>query len=250
MKVKKKMHVTCLLICFGLQRVHRAKKNLTEGPHPDARSGSIYCGRLLPMVILPLLFAVQPEGDNRRPGWWAALWGVAAVTALAMALFAATFFRGRERDLGQELTAAREQLRGQTLQLTRFNEAFAILNGPDTAAASFGKGQPRTSNGKVFVSPSQGVLLVASNLPPAAAGKIYAMWLLPKSGMPAPAGLFQSATDGTALHVYRGGVDPGGVSAVAVTLENEGGSPQPTSQPLIVVRPAASEPRPQESLKK
>ena len=186
------------------------------------------------MIVPPLLFAAQIEGDNHRPGWWAALWGVLAVTALAMALFAASFFRGREHDLAQELAAAREQLRSQTLQLTTLTEAFAILNGPDTAIVSFGQGQPQTSNGKVFVNPAQGVLLVASNLPPAAEGKIYEMWLLPKRGVPSPAGLFQSATDRTALYVRRGPVDIAASGTVAVTLENAGGAPQPTSQPLIV----------------
>jgi hypothetical protein len=40
--------------------------------------------------------------------------------------------------------------------------------------------------------------------------------------------------DGTALHVQRGSVDVNATSAVAVTLENEGGAPQPTSPILIV----------------
>ena len=94
------------------------------------------------------------------------------------------------------------------------------------------------------MNPSQGVLLVASNLPPARSGKIYQMWLLPKGRMPVSAGLFQSAMDGTALHIQRGPVDLNTTSGVAVTLENEGGAAQPTSQPLIVAmipgsRPAA-----------
>ena len=196
------------------------------------------------MIVLPPLFAVQIEPDQRRRSWWAPLWGVLAVTSLAMALFAASFFRGRERDLAQELAAAREQLRAQTLQLTALTEAVAILNGPDTAIVSFGQSQPRTPNGKVFVNPSQGVLLVASDLPPAPPGKTYEMWLLPKRGMPVPAGLFQPAMDGTAMHVRAGAVDIGGAGAVAVTSENAGGAPQPTAPPLIVARVDASEPRP------
>jgi anti-sigma-K factor RskA len=186
------------------------------------------------MIVLPPPFAVEIEGDQRRRSWWAPLWGVLAVTSLAMALFAASFFRGRERDLAQELAAAREQLRAQTLQLTTLTEAVAILNGPDTAVVSFGQSQPRTPNGKVFVNPSQGVLLLASDLPPAPEGKTYEMWLLPKRGMPVPAGLFQPAMDQTALHVRRGQVDMSGAAAVAVTLENAGGAPQPTAPPLIV----------------
>ncbi|MBV8729687.1 MAG: anti-sigma factor [Acidobacteriia bacterium] len=173
--------------------------------------------------------------EQRRASWWTPVWGVAAVTSIAMAVFAASFFRGRERDLSEQLAAAREQIRTQTLDLTRLNEAFAILNGPDTAVSSFSQTGPQAPpKGKVFLNPDRGVLLLASNLPPAAAGKTYEMWLLPKRGMPQPAGLFQSASDGTALYIRRGAVDLAGTMAVAVTLENAGGAPQPTTQPLIV----------------
>jgi hypothetical protein len=187
------------------------------------------------MIVLPL-FAVQIEGDKRRRVWWAPLWGVLAVTSLAMALFAASFFRGRERDLARELAAAREQLRAQTLQLTTLTEAFGIINGPDTVVVSFGPAKPGMPGGKVFVDPSQGVVLVASNLPAPPAAKLYEMWLLPHRGTPVPAGVFQPAMDETALHIRRGPVDTSGAAAVAVTLESAGGAPEPTSQPLILVR--------------
>jgi hypothetical protein len=186
------------------------------------------------MVVLPLLFTAQIEGGRRPSSWWAPFWGVLAVASLVMALFAASFFRGRERDLARELAAAREQLRAQTLQLTTFTEAFAILNAPETAVVMFGQGGSRTPHGKVFVNPSQGVLLVASALPRAAVGKTYEMWLLPRRGMPVPAGSFQPAMDETALHVWSGPVDLGGARAVTVTLENQASATQPTSQPLIV----------------
>jgi anti-sigma-K factor RskA len=177
--------------------------------------------------------------EPRRAGLWAPVMGVAAIACLAMALFAASFFRGRERDLGQQLASAREQLRTQTLDLTRLTEAFAILNGPDTAVSSFGQGQTQPPKGKVFVNPAQGVVLVVANLPRAAAGKTYEMWLVPKSGMPQPAGLFQSAADGTALYVRKGPVDLAATKAVAVTLENAGGALQPTL-PILIVAPIPS----------
>ncbi len=174
--------------------------------------------------------------QQRRGGWWAAVWGVAAITCIAVAAFAASFFRGRERDISQELAAAREQLRSQTIELTRLNEAFPILKAPDTAVSSFGQGQGQAQppKGKFFVNPALGVVLLVSNLPPAAAGKIYEMWLLPKCGMPLAAGLFQSSADGTSLYVHRGMVDLAATSAIAVTLENTGGAPAPNLPALIV----------------
>jgi hypothetical protein len=121
----------------------------------------------------------------------------------------------------------------QSGELARLTEAFAILNGSDTQEVSFGNA-PKPPRGKVFVSPSQGVLLMASNLPPAPAGKRYEMWVIPKGRNPAPAGMFQSGSDGNAMHIQRGAVNIANTGAVAVTLEDERGAAQPTSQPLIV----------------
>jgi Anti-sigma-K factor rskA len=174
----------------------------------------------------------QPPRSPQRAGWWTALWAIAAITCLAMALFAAAFFRGRETDLMRELALAREQLRAQSIEFTRLNEALATLRAPNTLVTSFGGNQ--RPQGAVFVSASQGTLLVAYDLPPAAPGKVYEMWVVPKHGMPEPAGMFYSTADNTALNVHKGAVDLAATRAVEVTLENEGGAPQPTSAPLIL----------------
>src|ERR1017187_2040276 len=100
----------------------------------------------------------------------------------------------------------------------------------------FGGAAPQPPRGRVFLDPARGVLLLASNLPPAPTGKTYEMWIIPKAkgSRPVPAGLFQSAADGTALHVRPGPVDVAATGIVAVTLEPAAGVPQPTSQPIIV----------------
>ena len=116
----------------------------------------------------------------------------------ALAVFAVVYFYGRERDTNGEVARLRGQVREQTIDLTRMNEAFAILNGADTTVTSFGQGQPAPPKGKFFVSRSQGVLLIASNLPPAPSGKAYEMWVIPAGGKPVPAGLFQTESNGTA----------------------------------------------------
>jgi len=226
------MHIKVLSIWFEFHRDSRTKKFEAALPVP----AHIYCGRLLPMLVLPPPFAVQIEGDQHRRFPWTPLWGVLAVASLAMALFAASFFRGRERDLAQQLGQARGQLRMQTLELTTLDEALAILKRPDTAVIPFGQTGSPAPGGKVFVNPSQGVLLVASNLPAPPSGKVYEMWLLPRRGMPVAAGFFQPAMDETALHLRRGPVDIGAIAAVTVTLENAGGASQPTTEPLIVAR--------------
>ena len=86
------------------------------------------------------------------------------------------------------------------------------------------------------MNPGKGVLLVASNLPPAPAGKVYEMWVIPKGAgaKPIPAGLFQSQTDGTAMHLQPPTGDLTNTAAVAVTLEDQAGATTPTMPILIV----------------
>ena len=163
-------------------------------------------------------------GTQSRFGWSPFL-----AFALGLALFAAVYFGGRERDLANELARLREINRDQTIKLASINQAFTILTGEDTVVTTFGEGQPKPK-GKVFVSPTQGVLLIAGNLPPAPAGKAYEMWIL-KGGKAQAAGMFQTAPDGSAMHIQRGASET--TEAVAVTLENEAGADQPTSTPLF-----------------
>jgi len=167
-------------------------------------------------------------GGEQRRFQWALVWAL----PVALSLLAAIYFSGRERDVLAELARTRGQLRHQDIGLSRMKEALAILNSADTTVASFGSGRSAPPKGKIFVSRSQGVLLIASNLPPAPAGKAYEMWVIPKGGKPVPAGVFQSESNGTAMHIQHGPVDVN-ADLVAVTVEESFGAAQPTSQPLF-----------------
>lgn len=166
----------------------------------------------------------------RRAPAWIPLWVAACVACLVVAFY----FYGRNRD--NELLVGRfqEQVRRQAIDLARTNDALALLNRQDTRQVSFGAGGAQPPRGRVFVNPKLGVLLLASNLPPAPAGRIYEMWILPKSGQPVPAGLFDADTQGAAFHLQPISVDLAATAAVAVTLEAAGGAAQPTTQPVIV----------------
>ena len=153
---------------------------------------------------------------------------------LAALLAIAVYFVITSRQYQQEAVGLRDQVRSQTSEIARLTEAFAILSGPQTTEASFGGAQPRPPQGKVFVNPSRGVLLIASNLPRTPADKIYEMWIIRKGANPVPAGLFQSQDDGSAMHVRPGTVDMASTAAIAVTVENQAGADQPTTTPLIV----------------
>lgn len=113
-------------------------------------------------------------------------------------------------------------------------QTFAILNEPETRQIVFENSAPAPPQGRVLVNAKHGVLLLASNLPQAPAGKTYELWVIPKGGSPKPSGLFQSDARGAAMYVSTAPVDLSNLGAVAVTLEPETGSTVPTSTPVIV----------------
>ena len=176
--------------------------------------------------------------QDRKPRFkWAPVWATAAVLAVGHTIYSGIRTHEAEqsaRAAALESVRLRAQADQQGRDLLRLTGVLAILNGPDTTEVTFGKGQPAPPKGKVFVNPTRGVVLLALNLPPAPAGKVYEMWLIRKAGNPAPAGLFQSDAGGAAVHIQAGAVDMRATGAVAVTLENEGGAAQPTSTPIIV----------------
>ena len=163
-----------------------------------------------------------------RPGWfWAG--ALAATLMLVLAVWLGT----QERERTNQLADARKELLQVTGERDRLNQAVQFLSDPETRPASFGKGQNAPPRGYVFLHPQLGVMLIASNLPAAGAGKTYEMWVIPKVGAPRPAGLFQS--DGMrGMHLLTGPLDLDALKAVAVTLEPATGSAIPTTTPIIV----------------
>jgi anti-sigma-K factor RskA len=177
------------------------------------------------------ILASVGAAEERRFGW--AIW-TPAIAVMAGLLVAALYFGASSRRYENEAAGLRDELRIESADVVRLTEAFAVLAGPGTKEASFGGKEPRPPQGKVFVNPSRGVLLIASSLPRTPADKIYEMWIIRKGAMPVPAGLFQSQPDGSAMHVRPGAVDMASAAAIAVTVENRAGADQPTTTPLIV----------------
>jgi Anti-sigma-K factor rskA len=123
--------------------------------------------------------------------------------------------------------------RRQIGDTARLRQALTILNDPATRDITFGETE-KPSKGRVFVSPSKGVVFIGASLPRIDSSKTFELWVLPAKGNPIPAGIFQSQPDATAVFVRPGPVD--NAAAIAVTVEPEGGSPQPTTTPFIVTK--------------
>jgi anti-sigma-K factor RskA len=91
---------------------------------------------------------------------------------------------------------------------------------------------PDGSHAQIVVSGSRGeAVFVASGLDPAPHEHTYELWLIDDTGA-TPAGLFDVDDRGRATRVMTG--DMTGTLAIGVTVEPAGGSPQPTTDPIMV----------------
>jgi len=178
---------------------------------------------------------VPPSRLRRRVmssvGMERSVWGWIAALAAACSIIVTLWLSLEKRASDREAANARVTLQQTIAERDRIQQAFAFLNQPETRQVNFGQGQPAPPRGNVFLNPRMGVLLIASNLPALPLGKIFEMWVIPKGGAPRPGGLFQAGSQGTAMHILPGAVDPN--VTVAVTVEPQSGSPAPTSNILF-----------------
>lgn len=87
------------------------------------------------------------------------------------------------------------------------------------------------SRATVVVSRSEGrAVILTEDMELAPAGKDYELWLVDAEGHMEPAGLMPDDPDATML--LHG--DVSGATGVGVTVEPDGGSPEPTSEPIVV----------------
>ncbi|MFE3786927.1 anti-sigma factor [Streptomyces goshikiensis] len=142
---------------------------------------------------------------------------LAAGVALALLGGLAVWQQRSGQDLGQQARQARRQL----------DEVGAVLAAPDARTV-----HGRAANGAlttVVTSERQNkAVFAAGNLPAPGAGKTYQLWL-DHDGAMRPAGFIDQ--DGTV--VLTG--EPADASAVGLTLEPAGGSPRPTTEPLLLM---------------
>ncbi|MFI8341968.1 anti-sigma factor [Streptomyces sp. NPDC085639] len=122
---------------------------------------------------------------------------------------------------GQGLKAQARQAQQQ------LDTISAVLAAPDARAV-----HGRAANGALtaVVSSDQQnkAVFTAAKLPAPGAGKTYQLWL-DHDGTMRPAGLIDH--DGTVILTGN----PAGAGAVGLTLEPSGGSPQPTTDPLLLM---------------
>jgi anti-sigma-K factor RskA len=92
-----------------------------------------------------------------------------------------------------------------------------------------GAGTEQGARAELVTLEGDRAVLVVENMPPVPEGKTYQIWVI-EDDDPQPSGLFKPKQDSVAAVVEH---PLGGGDVIAVTVEPEGGSPKPTSDPML-----------------
>jgi anti-sigma-K factor RskA len=197
----------------------------TIGPVPPPRSRK----RLLEAVARERRARVAIP---KRSAWW-----VLVPSAVSTALIVvAAFLLNDSRNLNRALANLQQRHSEMEKQLQVAQDLVNTLTSPESKHITLApvKALPQPQGKAYYLSSSGHLVFLANNLAPLPPNKVYELWLIPRTGAPIPAGLFQPDPRGTATVVNP--PLPTGIEAkaFAITIEPAGGSPAPTSQPIML----------------
>jgi hypothetical protein len=180
------------------------------------------------------LAELAPEPSERIfARWWGLLLPLTGAFALAALLL--WFYNGR---LEGQLAALRGMLQEQQARLQQAHEEAELMSARDTVVVSLAlqKNQPE-GTARVLYNSRRGLLVYNGHLAPTTPGKSYQLWLVPVTGAPISAGVFNPVNGEMNSLMAK---IPAGIAAkaFAVTLEPAGGMPAPTG-PMILVGPVS-----------
>lgn len=195
--------------------------------------------------VLTSVTGAKPTFSSRAPGaspvvpWLAA--AAMLLAAIALGGYAAVMrgrvssLEGRLREAAQRAALAESQIADLRTTSAAAQGQLAVLEAPDLQRIDL-SGQPAApqSAGRAFWSRSRGLVFTASNLPAVPTGKTYQLWVLSRQPAPISAGLFRPDPGGGVTTFFETPVDLPQPTGMAVTLEADGGVPQPTGDKYLV----------------
>ena len=112
-------------------------------------------------------------------------------------------------------------------------DTLGVLGASDLVRVDLrGAGTGAGAGGRAFVSPSRGIVLHATNLPVPGPRRTYQVWALAGQG-PSGIGTFDVNAFGSATVTRLLPAGTGAFTSLAVTDEPMGGSPGPTTTPVL-----------------
>lgn len=244
-----------LVICERCQAALRQWPGVSSGlglaaepaePPPDLRSRTLARAVAQPQAhlgrpVTPFRPAVAVPGPSRPRSSALQRWALAASVVLMAGLAAyAALLRiqlaetadalGEAAAYVAQLSAELETSRRDAAMLV---DTLQVVNAGDVIRVDLrGAGPGAGATGRAFVS-ERGVVFHSEGLPALAGGRTYQLWVIPQGAAPVSAGTFAvNAFGGSSLaRMLPAGLAT--VAAVAVTEEPDGGSPGPTTTPLL-----------------
>ncbi len=182
------------------------------------------------------------EQDSRAPkpekiSFWSGIrpmWlnlGSAVAVALLLVLFV------NNMSLRNELTIQRQNIEDIQAGLGKDPEVVEYVMNPNVDTIKLESGMPEFASlsGKLLWEVgSKDALLAVSNVPVLEKGKIYQFWLVEEGEKPHSMGTFVVGEDGSKMIEVHCMPEHGGKMDFFITLEPEGGMPQPTGDTYLV----------------
>jgi anti-sigma-K factor RskA len=211
-------------------------RNLPQQTPPPGLRDRVIAGAIAqPQLPAQPTIIARPQTRRMVPAWFAA----AAVIVAAVASTLAYQYRQEARALLASGNAATQRVAAleEQVRVLRTESATAVQTGSVLTASDLTRielaGQEAAPNaaGRVFWSPTHGLVFAATNLPPLPPGRVYQLWIvadaLISAGIARPLGTGFSVTSPSATPVAT-------PKAFALTIEPEGGRPAPTGAMFLV----------------
>jgi anti-sigma-K factor RskA len=172
----------------------------------------------------------------------AAAWMVMAAGLVAIAGMGGFLRASRERDAMRRSLQVAQAERGARLAamdslrttLEDRDRMIANLTGPQVAVMTLASQSPTSPTGRMFWDQAHDAwTFVAHRVPVPESGRTYQLWLVTPTAK-ISAGTFMPKPNGEVLVRATYALPKDSLAAVAVTDEPMGGSPQPTTTPMLV----------------
>ena len=177
-----------------------------------------------------------PRTSTALPAWL----GAAAALVAAIMSVAAWQYRQEAQHARADYQAAVERTRALEQQVAQLqaDAATAARTGAVLAASDLSRielaAQPPAPGaaGRVFWSPTHGLVFAATNLPALPPGRVYQLWIV--ADAPISAGIARPGNPGDFNVVAATAAQKEKAKAFAVTIEPEGGRPAPTGPMFLL----------------
>src|SRR6185369_6428254 len=132
-------------------------------------------------------------------------------------------------DTEREIGDLREQLAQGDARAKELEQINTVLHSPQHSVIAMAGLEPApNASGNIYWDHQKNQWVVTADLPPAPAGKVYQLWMVTADEKKVSAGLIEPDPRGHGFVAIDVPANVGQMQAAAITLEPQGGSPQPT----------------------